>query len=548
MKSEVESASPKKKGRTSKGKTTADPTVSVKLTWSLHELPSSQHRAGLAGLALAVAFLARKTERRGVCRVSEINDDGLTLEVDRAGMQSLFDDIYAATTEETSNKTKWAGTEPKRIDEVEVRDEKTRKTKTEKRFVYDQVVPSGLLIQEWDATPAGGKRVWLALWQEFVWKTLRGVPATRQPFNARAASRASTDGADTWDELTAQGEASVPLPSTYYLGAQAESAEMVAFEDRARFRFLLHFWPLVAGIYVPSVLHRDGKREFAGHAITIADVASLEAFVDAWERTARSRGCEVAGYVPREAVVDLPDEAGLDLIRRTNEQLSARLGAAATRASLAAVDVFHVERDGNNVRVRTVARIVPERLQDDEYARVRAAGYWSPVFRRQRVTNVLSRRPWYFGFARLCATTPQEMTIEHDPFQHDCRKAFMETEMKQDVPDDDQTLEHLVFKRVQAYVLGKVERKYDLSWSRVQGKPGEEKDYRERKEKVAREAFLGVRSRTGADFVAYFTGTICSVPHSANETKYLTVARALMDPEQAERVRSLTLLALSAVA
>jgi len=548
MKSEIESGSPKKKGRTRKSKAAGDSTVPVQLTWTLHELPSSQHRAGLAGLALAVAFLERRADRAGVCRIHSMDDHGLTLEVDRAGMQSLFDDLYAATTEETLSKSKWPGAEPKRIDEVEVHDETRGRAKTEKRFVYDRVMPSGLLVREWDASPAGGPRVWLKLWQDLVWSTLRGVPATREPFNARAQSRPSTDGAEAWDELTEGGEAAVALPSTYYLGAQAVSAEGVPFEDRARFRFLLNFWPLVAGIYVPAILRRDGKREFAGHAIAIADVASLEAFVDAWERSARGRGCEVAGYVPREAVVDLPQEAGLDQIRRTNDQLSARLGATATRPSIAAVDVFHVEKDGNSVRLRTVARIVPERLQDDEYARVRGGGYWSPVFRRQRIANVLERRPWHVGFARLCATTPQEMTIKHAPFQHDCRMAFTETEMKQDVPDDDQTLEHLVYKRVQAYVLGKLDRKYDLSWSKVQGKPGEEKDYRERKEKVAREAFLGVRSRTGADFIAYFTGTICSVPHFANEQKYLTVARALMDPDQAERVRSLTLLALSAVA
>ena len=91
-------------------------------------------------------------------------------------------------------------------------------------------------------------------------------------------------------------------------------------------------------------------------------------------------------------------------------------------------------------------------------------------------------------------------------------------------------------------------RKYELSWQRVQGNPSLEKDYREKKEKVAREAFLAVRSRTGADFVAYFTSALCSVPQHASEAKYLEVAHALMDPKSVEQVRSLTLLALSAVA
>jgi CRISPR-associated protein Cmx8 len=97
-------------------------------------------------------------------------------------------------------------------------------------------------------------------------------------------------------------------------------------------------------------------------------------------------------------------------------------------------------------------------------------------------------------------------------------------------------------------VLGKTERKYDLSWSKAKGNPGLEKDYSEKKEKVAREAFLAVRSRTGADFVTYFTSTLCSVPQHASEETFLEIARALMDPKDVEKVRSLTLLALSAVA
>jgi CRISPR-associated protein Cmx8 len=87
-----------------------------------------------------------------------------------------------------------------------------------------------------------------------------------------------------------------------------------------------------------------------------------------------------------------------------------------------------------------------------------------------------------------------------------------------------------------------------MSWSKAKGNPGLEKDYGEKREKVAREAFLAVRSRTGADFVTYFTSTICSVPQHTSEEKYLEIARALMDPKDVEKVRSLTLLALSAVA
>lgn len=523
------------------------PTGALTLRWNLHELPSSQHRAGLAGLALSVAFLKRKPDRKGICEITAIDEHGLTLLVDRAGMQGLFDDLYDATVEETSCKSKWQGAEPKRIDEVAVKDEKSGKAKTEKRFIYDRVVPAGAIVREWDTAASGAPKLWLKLWQDLVWSTLRGVPATREPYNARAHRRAVDDGGETWDELATKPNAVVDLPSTYALGAQAKSAENVEFEDVARFRFLLHFWSIVVATYTPAILQRDGKREFVGYALAMPDVGILDEFVEAWESVARGRGAEAAGYVPREAVVDLAAEAGLDVVRRSTDVVATRQGASATRMWLRAVDVFHIEKDGNNVRLRGLSRVTPEPKQIDEYSRIRSANYRSPLFRRQRVSNVLAGKPWWWGFARLCSSTPDELTFRHQSFRHDCRSALTEIEMKQDIAERDQTLEHLIFRRVQSYVLGKTERKYSLSWSKAQGNPALEHEYREKREKVGREAFLAVRSRTGADFVSYFTATICSIPQQSTEEKYLEIARALMDPGDVERVRCLTLLALSAV-
>jgi CRISPR-associated protein Cmx8 len=540
--------SPRKRSPKKGMRAPSDPNAVLKVRWDLHELPSSQHRAGLAGLALSVEFLKRKPNRKGLCEIERIDERGLSIAADREGMQSLFDDVYSATLEETAVKVKWAGLEPKRVDEVTVSDEKTRKTKKEKRFVYDRVVPAGPLVADWDTAAPGTPRLWLKLWQDLVWTTLRGVPATREPYNARAEGRSTDDGREAWAELASRPNAPVDLPSTYALGAQAKTAENVAFEDIARFRFLLHFWPVVAAIYVPAILERDGKREFVGYALAIPDIAILDDFVAAWVHVTRARSPEPSGYVPRDAVIDLAAEAGLDVVRRSNDIVATTQGAASTRQWLSAVDVFHVQKEGNNIRLRGVSRVVPQRRQDDEYARIRQARYWSPVFRRQRISNVIEAKPWWWGFARLCAITPEEMTIGHNPFQHDCKSAITEIEMKQEVAETEQTLEHVVFKRIQSYVLGKTERKYDLSWTKAMGKPDKEKDYNEKREKVAREAFLAVRSRTGADFVTYFTSTICSVPQHTSEATYTELARALMDPTDVEKVRSLTLLALSAVA
>jgi CRISPR-associated protein Cmx8 len=536
---------------TSKKTAKDTPEGPLSVRWNLAELPSSQHKAGLGGLAICVRYLQRKPDRAGICEIESIDPGGLTLKVDRAGMQSLFDDIYAASLDEQErdkpfqNKSSKAEIPAKRTFEKTVVDKKgVEKTKTV--YVYDQVVPHGGIIGEWDAAPAGAQKLWLKLWRDLVWTTLRGVPATREAYDCRAESRPATDGSEAWDELVHGPMASVPLPSTYYLGAQATTAENVSFRDVARMRVLLHFWPFAVPIYVPSVVDRDGSRDFVGYALVVPEIVDLEGFVADWSKVARERGTDPSGYRPRDAVVDIAAEAGLDLARRALGVVARREGVAATRPWLNAVDVYHIEKEGNNVRIRSVSRVDLRRERVDEYARVRDT-YWTTAFKRQRVINILEERKWWAGFGRLCAITPEELTIKDSKFRRDCRIAFTEVEMSDAASEDEKTLEHLIYQATRAYVFGRLKSKYDLSWDpALSANPTWKKNYEEKKEKVAREAFLAVRSRTGADFVGYFTSTICSVPQRLNERAFIEVARALHDAHEVERVRSLTLLALSA--
>ncbi|HWB17651.1 MAG TPA: type I-MYXAN CRISPR-associated protein Cmx8 [Vicinamibacterales bacterium] len=527
----------------------------LKLRWDLAELPSSQHKAGLGGLALCVKFLERKPERKGVCRIESIDERGLTLEVDRSGMQALFDDVYDASFEEQRRpkilqRKRPDGTKqdipPKRVEEERIDDKGRAKTRTV--FIYDQAIPRGALLDEWDAAPSGSQKLWLKLWRDFVWSTLRGVPSTRRPYEARAERESIPDGEEVWDQLKDAAGASVDLPSTYYVGAQAKSAENVSFRDTSRYRFLLHFWPFAVAIYAPFTVNREGERRPVGFALSVPDIVDLAAFVDDWARLARERSPEAFGYRPRDAVVDVAAEGGLDLVARMFQLIGRKQGAAATSPWLTAVDVFHVEKDGNNVRLRGVSRLDVVRERSDEYARVRGS-YRSPIFRRQRIASVLGGVPWWTGFGRVCAIAPDGQTIRSAQFQHDARIAFTEVEMRQSEQADQKSLEQLIYQTVRAYVYKKLASKYGLEWDATKGASDTWKhDYDEKKSKVARDAFLAVRSRTGTDFIAYFTSTICSVPQHMGDHGYLAIAHAFNNAEEIERIRSLTLLALSASA
>lgn len=407
-------AAPKKTGGRAQPKPAGKPSEPIQLTWSLDELPSSQHKTGLVGLLLLLRWLLRlpKARRRGVLRVLSLDAGSCTLEVDEEGMEWLFDEAYSAAVIESERDAAFKDTKPLRIverEEVDPKriDKKTGKpaVKKVKKFVYPLVVPAGAFLAEVD--PEGPQGRWIKLWRDFVWGLLRAVPATRAPYNARSQGKPAVDAAELLETISTRPDRAVELPSTYFVGAQAATAENVSFEDRQRFLFLLHFWPFAVGLAVPAVVDRDGKNSFVGFALSFPDVADLSTFVEEYEKVLRDRLPDVAGYLPKQAILDLPAEAGLSFLHALRQRLKTSESKKRTFDLVLGVDIIHVEREGNNVRTRSTTRIEPEELQQDEYERIRTS-FRDGVFRRQLLANLIEGRDWAHGFDRVFATTPSK--------------------------------------------------------------------------------------------------------------------------------------------
>jgi CRISPR-associated protein Cmx8 len=121
---------------------------------------------------------------------------------------------------------------------------------------------------------------------------------------------------------------------------------------------------------------------------------------------------------------------------------------------------------------------------------------------------------------------------------------------------EDNTTER-VYKLIQAYVFRKTESKSGIKWDDFKNKRVKDpitnrekidvpQRYREQRERVCTDAFLRFRAcHAKEDFVSYFTGTICSVPHYLPEGEYLALADALLSDERWEEVKALAMLALS---
>jgi len=526
----------------------------LEVNYRLSELPSSQHRAGLAGLVLMIRWLDEHPEKkRGTLKVVNLEATSARILIDADGVAALFDEVYAATTGETAVKTPYKNSKtkevkpPLRVEEREVKDKKG-KSKVQKTYIYPVVIPRGAFQPAWDpSTTDGVNGLWVKLWRDAIWSIFRGVPATRKPYQDRAEKLKTKDAKDAWKDLL-KGGAGVELPSTYFLGAQAQTAESVSFRDRASNRFLLHFWHFAAAINVPTAVDNDGKSSFHGHAFIVPDICDLEEYVQTYPQVLRDRDAEAAAYLPRAAIIDLPAEGGLEMLRVLRARLAQREGARDTADLVQGMDVFHAAKEGNNVRILGVTRVEPEEKMIDAYTQFKGA-YKSPVFRRHRLLNLLQGQAWWTGFGALCATTTSKLTFENRQFRHDARQALTKTEMtmtdaQSTHTGQTKTIEEVVYGMVRAYLRRKLASKYELTWDEAK-KTDESKDvYSKKREKLAREAFLAVRSRTGADFVEYFTATICSVPQRMNEEAYLAVSKALV--QECERIRTLSLLALSA--
>ena len=399
----------------------------LRLAWSLAELPSSQHRAGLAGLVLMVRWLERQPrERPGRCELTRVDARGCELLLDLRGLEELFDEVYGATLEEIAVETpykKKGDIVPPLRTELRPADPNKPKSKAKELYVYPRVVPKGAFLLDLDPTREGPSGLWVKLWRDLVWSTLRGIPAQRAPFNARANGEPTSDAGDAWAALADPDNPGVELPSTYYIGAQQFTAELVPFRDRARTQFLLHFAPFAHQVYVPTVTDADGQRSFIGYALGIPDVADLELFCELFEATMRDRDPRAQGFHPGGAVVDLAVEGGLEFLGRLAARLAEREGERNLGDAVLGVDVVHLEKEGNSVRLRGSARVDPEQPLVDAYRRVRD-GYWDPQFRRTRLLNLVAGRPWYAGFDRLAGTLPASRIFASKYFRRDAREAF----------------------------------------------------------------------------------------------------------------------------
>ncbi|HVC95836.1 MAG TPA: type I-MYXAN CRISPR-associated protein Cmx8 [Pirellulales bacterium] len=567
-----------------KSKSCPESAQAISLSYDLFELPTAQHKAGLAGLLLLARSLPADSERLDI---EELTATTLRIRFTEQSLQSLFDDLYDAEMVEVAVASKWQGAAPKREETIEETDPTSGRAKKVKRFYYDVVQPKGRLLRECLVDEKGA---WHKLWREMLWAVPRGKPTTRTPFNERAGGNPCSDAARVWKELVAFEKAkeknmlrTCEVAGAILLGAQAVNAEGIPFQGRPDQNLLLHFWQLTVLTFVPQIVDHDGKADFAGYVLAIPEVSELKEFVRLFPRMLHELKGTTHGYRPAGAVIDLPEQGALEFMYNLARLSEQRVFATELRFVVRAVEFFHMVKLGNNVKTMAAGRISLRENLLAEYQGIRNE-YRNPLFRSAALLALLRDESWYRPMARLFADRPWSFFVRSDDtpyslpwFAADATARFRiilqdQQSILEEVPMNESgdvkpvatnsptSLEVIVYRVVQTFVRSKADEKTGMKWDKIKEKTfTDEKtgraridvpeDYTKAQRKICSDAFLAFRSRRESDFVDYFTATIGSVGQRLSAEDYRVLAAALLrseGPQNRDDVKTLAMLALSA--
>lgn len=489
--------------------------ATVRILYDLYELPTAQHKAGLAGLLLQVKSMINRNPDLPVPSIipdTDFPDSRLTIEFTPASLQALFDDLYDATLAEGAVREKpffkGKGTSKTEVPPLRrqtfIKTDKKGNEKTIEGYVYLELAPSLSTLTHY--LPAEGE--WVKLWRDLIWQIIR-EGKKKAPYIKRAAKKKElqeavatdddTEGSDetsddetetsrgdgsTWDDLLklkrkgpdAQGK----LSGAMLLGAMEKNAESLTLQGRIDQNLLLHFWPLAVMVFVPVFVDSDGeshigrrsKKDSDPHyCIAVPEVSDLTRFVEDFPRMLQQLATEKAAYRPRESLIDIPAEGAFAFIEHLAALAPGKLADTKVRRSIAAVDYFHLTKAGNNVKFVTTGRVVPRANLVEDYEAIRGLPgqkppFGNPLFRRGLMMALLSDVPWFQPFSKLFQEWPAEFFIQSEKspsklswFWSDARKKLQleMIDMSDDVdpespPPDDQVLATLIHRIVRTHL------------------------------------------------------------------------------------------------
>ena len=555
------------------------------LEYNLFDLPTAQHKAGLAGLLVMIESL--RFRKIPTLPIVEFKPNSVNLSFSEDSLKTVFDDLYDVEPFEV--KLKKLKTKKENGKEIEVSPKHTevvttqpkgRKKKEQTYYIYDDFVPKGAFLQTFFSD---GNGKWVKLWRDTLWNILRVKPASKGVYEERAPDKdgkqkSSSKAKKFWEEILKaynahkKGQTKTDsLSSSIVLGMESQNAEKVPFKGAIEDNFLLNFWHIVSLIFVPRELKIErsedkisiNRSKELGFVFVIPEPSNLQDFVEEVIQVIRSLPTEVIGYRPKKALIDLYQEGGLEFLYWFTRNKIDNTGGFLL--NLQAIEIFHLEKQSDSARQLSSEQILKssDKISEDRLLRDSKK---PPFYKIVVLKNLVNGHPWYkdalnvlqnqpWPIFILSTTTPHEIPF----FCYDVKSKFHSIEkniqFKKEANlmserDFDDKLALCIYKLVQQYIWRKTEEKSGKKYEEFKtnrdnkGRILYPAEYRDSLGKVSSEAFLSMRGRSEDAFVEYFSGTICSVPQFLPQEEYLSVVKALSIDWQ--KMKTLSMLAVSA--
>ncbi len=568
----------------------------LELEYSLDNLPSAQHKTGLAGLVLLLETMEER-EMAPLPEYKENIDGTWTFQFTRKSFQAVFDELYDGENIIVESPSKWSGASPIEIREKEV--EKNGKKKTEKVFVYEITVPKGSFFKGlFSEGPEGEKR--LKLWRDALWSTYKGKPASRGVYSERVQNNPCPFVEKLWSSLIRKKGGIEDLKGSLLLGAEGFNAEGIPFKGLLHENVLLHFTPIACALFVVRNFmvkkgNRDNKGTYSvewdenGYVFVMPEITKIKPYLEKLREWFQNNPEEeTKSFRPSSSIIDLPEESGLEFLSAISGR---RLETEGVFDEVEGVEYYHMTKKGNSVKLLSSSRIpVSVPILNEYNSIVSAGGRKKPLnflYKTLRIRNLLNDTPWYVGMENILETYPSEFLIWFQKnssqdipfFGRDINNKFKEIAQKtyyieqeaKEMEERDATFGSIDHTERLAAKVRNIVRNFIISELKKRpkikipsGKTHLERtkedcliiypeDYLAELKKICTGAFLALRGRSGTDIAEFFTGTLCAIPQFLkydfkNEEKddYLLMAKSLVDPKEREKIKLFAMLAFSA--
>ncbi len=549
---------------------------SVTIAYDLFDLPTAQHKAGLAGLLLQIDSMNNRTKQQNDLTKlppsyewdPQHPSTKVRVTFTQENVVSLFDDLYDADIVPT-----WF---PQKKPKEHLLDQRIREAGTSKikEYLYDTIRPSLRTLRQHSAGPSAEALV--RLWQDMIWGVPRGVNTNRIPFEVvagwdrkrpmdqrRVQKGHCPEAIRVWNAIRQVNCKKVALKGHLWLGAQETTAERLEFLSSEVQSLLLHFWHLATLVFVPQtfkVKQRSGrievKRAYDGFALAMPDILDLPDYCDRFRMTIAdlaTQPCPKYGR-PQTHIVELPAQGAMSLIDHERQAALVKQIASGQgfRYSIAGVDYAHYRTSKNGPKLVGSGRLTVAPDLAERYADVIGSQFKNAYFRRGLLLALLNNVPWFRPFGKLFAELPAPLFVYSDKsperwwFWADARKRlFQESQrMPNDPPpEEDVRLANAINGFIRQYLDERLKSENsDWDYRVFRKNKHTDPNAAEARRKLAERLFLEFRSRNHQAFASHFSGTFFRVPQFLGRD-FGAIAADLMS--RTDDVKTLTLMALS---